>query len=418
MGEGIFIGEEAESAICGFFCIVAITTSAIHVRGHLKSFSRPDHQTHIVRILLMVPVYALGSWLSLTFHEYDLYFDSIRDCYEAFTIYSFLQLLLAYIGSESTVCEHYREKEHMERSWMTGSCCIWTPFVLDKSFLRGCKQGAIQFVIAKPIIAAIILGLDLGGMYMKDHWGPQYGFVWVQVLYNISYSWALYALALFYQSTSTLLKPYSPVKKFVMVKLIVFVSFWQGLIISLLVSFGTVNDPGIASRLQGFLICIEMAFAAALHLYAFPVSEYSGAGVLHTNNSAISNLGQTINMADVVNDTVNNFTEQYREYEMQGHKDASEKSPQHTERTVQRSYIISQEGIERLQQEAEGRRREDSNCALMGESSLHGGIDLEGGIDVPLDGAHMAQKRRDQEAPRGESLNATEDQERDDVELL
>lgn len=48
------------------------------------------------------------------------------------------------------------------------------------------------------------------------------------MVYNISVSLSLYALFLFYFSTRELLSPYSPMLKFLMVKSVIFLSFWQG----------------------------------------------------------------------------------------------------------------------------------------------------------------------------------------------
>lgn len=362
MGEhkGLMIGHVEESAIAGVFCLIAVCTSAWHIRTHLQRFSRPDHQKQIVRILLMVPVYALGSWLSLTFPAQDLYFDSIRDCYEAFTIYSFLQLLLAYMGGESVACEHYREKEQMMRSIFVCGCCC-APISLDKSFLRRCKQGCIQFVIAKPVLAILVLVLNGFDEYHKDDWSMNYGFVWVQVFYNISYTWALYTLANFYQSTEALLEPYKPVKKFMMVKLIIFVSFWQGLAISLMVSFDAVHGDGVASSLQSFLICIEMAFAAMLHVVAFPPSEYSAADVKNANKSAMDNLGRTVNVRDVMSDAYNNFTTTYREYELQGEKQ-KDATIHAKSRTIQRSFVLTNEALDQLEAEDEKSPRRSGHC--------------------------------------------------------
>lgn len=45
----------------------------------------PQEQRYIIRLLLIVPIYAFDSWLSLLLlggHEYYVYFDSVRDCYE------------------------------------------------------------------------------------------------------------------------------------------------------------------------------------------------------------------------------------------------------------------------------------------------------------------------------------------------
>lgn len=52
---------------------------------HLRYYSSPKEQRHIVRILFIVPIYAFDSWLSLLFFtndQYYVYFDTVRDCYE------------------------------------------------------------------------------------------------------------------------------------------------------------------------------------------------------------------------------------------------------------------------------------------------------------------------------------------------
>ena len=57
---------------------------------------------------------------------------------------------------------------------------------------------------------------------------PSSGFLYVTLIYNTSVSLALYALFLFYFATRDLLSPYDPVWKFLTVKSVIFLSFWQG----------------------------------------------------------------------------------------------------------------------------------------------------------------------------------------------
>ena len=54
------------------------------------------------------------------------------------------------------------------------------------------------------------------------------GYLYVTVVYNISYSLALYGLFLFYSATKELLRPYYPLLKFFTIKSVIFLSFWQG----------------------------------------------------------------------------------------------------------------------------------------------------------------------------------------------
>ena len=48
----------------------------------------------------MVPVYAFVSFLSYYFYRHAIYFEVIRDCYEAFAIASFFALLCHYIAPD------------------------------------------------------------------------------------------------------------------------------------------------------------------------------------------------------------------------------------------------------------------------------------------------------------------------------
>lgn len=54
------------------------------------------------------------------------------------------------------------------------------------------------------------------------------GYLYVTIIYNVSVSLSLYALFLFYFATRELLEPYGPMLKFLMVKSVIFLSFWQG----------------------------------------------------------------------------------------------------------------------------------------------------------------------------------------------
>jgi hypothetical protein len=56
---------------------------------HLEFYNRPRLQIRVVRILWMVPIYAVDAWMSLRFKDAAFYIDPIRECYEAFVIYNF-----------------------------------------------------------------------------------------------------------------------------------------------------------------------------------------------------------------------------------------------------------------------------------------------------------------------------------------
>jgi len=325
---GDFLASPPAYYTAGVCCLFAIILSLAHLRSHLRSFAHPKQQTQIIRCLFMVPIYSTGAWLSLTFPEKEMWFDTIRDCYEAVTIYSFLQLLLAYIGGESAVCVHFRDKGTMRAP--PPVCCM--RLVLDHRFLRLCKQWTIQFVFLKPIMAAATIVLDMNGLYVKDTYSLTGGFLYVQVVYNISYTLALYGLGLFYGACKQVLAPHRPIRKFLVVKAVIFLSFWQGFWLSVIANFSTTINS--ASNLQSYIICVEMALAAFLHFFAFPASEYHeipeafGDGDEYGYDWTSSSLGghsgscfestcKVLNIHDIFTDAYNNYNSRYTEYTLQ-----------------------------------------------------------------------------------------------------
>jgi len=61
-----------------------------------------------------------------------------------------------------------------------------------------------------------------------DTCSPTTGYFYCTIAYNLSVTLALYGLVLFYAATRGLLSKYHPVLKFLAIKSIVFLSFWQG----------------------------------------------------------------------------------------------------------------------------------------------------------------------------------------------
>lgn len=85
------------SAICSLF---ALALSFLLIYLHASHYLRPWEQKHIIRILFMVPVYAAVSFLSYKYYTHSVYFEVLRDCYEAFAIASFFSLICHYIAPD------------------------------------------------------------------------------------------------------------------------------------------------------------------------------------------------------------------------------------------------------------------------------------------------------------------------------
>merc|ERR1712226_1411398 len=84
----------------------------------------------------------------------------------------------------------------------------------------------------------IVILLQSYDLYRDGDWDPSKGYLYVTLIYNMSITLALYALFLFYFATRELLRPFDPVLKFFSIKSIIFMSFWQGVLLAMLEHLG------------------------------------------------------------------------------------------------------------------------------------------------------------------------------------
>lgn len=87
------------TTIAGFFTILSVALSLWLMYQHLINYTLPHLQRYIVRIIIMVPIYAITSFLSLYWIKYSVLFALVRDGYEAYVVYTFFSLLVAFINS-------------------------------------------------------------------------------------------------------------------------------------------------------------------------------------------------------------------------------------------------------------------------------------------------------------------------------
>ncbi|XP_015119911.1 transmembrane protein 184B isoform X1 [Diachasma alloeum] len=330
--EPIFLQTRAAQGISGAFVWLALFITCQQIYQHLRWYTNPTEQRWIVRILFIVPIYATYSWISLLFFNsegYYVYFFTVRDCYEAFVIYNFLSLCYEYLGGEGNIMSEIRGKP------IRSNCLYGTWCLVEKTytigFLRFCKQATLQFCFVKPVMAFVIIILQSFGHYRDGDWSPDGGYIYATIIYNISVSLALYGLFLFYFATRDLLTPFEPVLKFCTVKSVIFLSFWQGVLLAVfekanvispvIDSMGHATNTGtVSAGYQNFLICIEMLFAAIALRYAFPYQVYAAGCVTDSRGRSVtmqsisSSLKETMNPKDIMTDAIHNFHPQYQQY--------------------------------------------------------------------------------------------------------
>ncbi|KAF5897276.1 transmembrane protein, partial [Clarias magur] len=267
--------------IAGVFVFLTIPISLWGILQHLVHYTQPELQKPIIRILWMVPIYSLDSWIALKYPSIAIYVDTCRECYEAYVIYNFLMFLLNFLETQYPNLALILEAQE-QRSLLPPFCCC-PPWAMGEVLLFRCKLGVLQYTVVRPVTTVIALVCQLFEVYDEGNFSFRNAWTYLVIVNNASQLFAMYCLLLFYRTLKEELSPLKPVGKFLCVKMVVFASFWQAVFIAFLVKVGVISQKhtwewesveAVATGLQDFVICIEMFLAAIAHHYSFSYRPY------------------------------------------------------------------------------------------------------------------------------------------------
>ena len=149
--------------IASCFLGVTLPISLWEIVMHLRYWHMPLLQVPVVRVLWMVPIYAIDSWLALRFswtkyRSISSYICVARECYEAFVVYNFFLFLARYVAIAAV-----QDRRRMPRGDADGAPATpgrrasaqpspesWRPAALNASFDddAGVQANAPQEVLS------------------------------------------------------------------------------------------------------------------------------------------------------------------------------------------------------------------------------------------------------------------------------
>lgn len=301
--------------LAGLFTLLSCLIFLWHLTQHMRHYSKPDIQNRIMGILWMVPIYGVTSWLSMVSTASEPYLAAFRDCFESYVVYTFVGFLIAVLSDglsrPQLILKLAKEVEHERKALERFNnnrnnptvtvdenaklvapkehlippcpCCYRRdPISTARRWLNQCQLLAMQFVFVKPLLTIIPLILNVSQVYNVDeipafvdnniNWqAPK---LYVLLLQNISVGLAFYGLLSFYHGVERDLEWCEPWPKFLCIKGVVFLTFWQSVTIQIMGNFGLVGEKS-ASQISNLLICIEMLIASIAHFYIFPYQEWA-----------------------------------------------------------------------------------------------------------------------------------------------
>ena len=251
------------------------------------------------------------SYLSIVFVDRSLYFQSCREMYEAYVLHCFMRYLsihpllavksaLAgyYLSSIPYVCPYHcrlivyflGEDEQALSQQLTAFpssmgvhkfplCCL-SPWQMGAEFLINCKYGVFQYVVVRCCNSLLVMTLFSLGCYEEGVYSVYAPYVYIQACNCVSQGLALYSLLLFFLCAHKQLHDMKPFFKFLCIKLMIFLSFWQALSLGVMVRAGMITaDYGhsahqLAVLYRATIISCEMLIASIAFMYSFPVTDF------------------------------------------------------------------------------------------------------------------------------------------------
>ncbi|KAJ5773910.1 hypothetical protein N7457_008806 [Penicillium paradoxum] len=294
--------------VTGVSALVSSLLSFVSIWFQTKNYRKPLLQRYVVRILLMVPIYAVSSWTSIVSLKAAQFLAPVRDIYEAFTIYTFFQLLINFLGGERAVIIMAHGRPPISHAWPLNHFLPKID-VSDPHTFLAVKRGILQYAWLKPILALVSIVMKATDTYQEGYIGISSGYLWTGIIYNVSVTISLYSLAMFWVCLHDDLMPFRPVPKFLCIKLIIFASYWQGFFLSILQWLGALGSVAgytpnnLAAAIQDSLICFEMPIFAMAHWYAFSWHDYADPTISAARLPVKYALRDAFGVRDLVEDT-------------------------------------------------------------------------------------------------------------------
>jgi hypothetical protein len=174
-----------------------------------------------------VPIYSVEAFVALGTPSFAFILSLFRSCYESFTLFTFVQLMLAYLTLDAP------SSGVQGARWVADSIkadapikhifpfCFVEPWPMGPLFLQRTLIGVFQYSVAMPVVTiltAFSKTVDMYGEGDITDWNTAYPYL--AFIQNCSQCFSLYCLVLFYMSLVSRLEAIRPLSKFVAIKMV------------------------------------------------------------------------------------------------------------------------------------------------------------------------------------------------------
>ena len=272
--------ETSAFVVGGIALFLALPLSLYDMHQHFSHMVSPL-QIRYVRVLFMVPLYAVESWAALFWKEQRVGLELARELYEAFVIFNTYMLMVDFLGGADRVQALLRRHGMYSRGifCLNMFCRSW--HVGNGEFFRRSTLCVLQYVVVRVTSAILTFVLALNDAYCEGQWRwSKCAYPYFTLALSASQCAAIYGLFVFCHELSAELQPIHPWKKLICVKVIVFATFYLGTALYVAQVLGFIKGSGsysagdVTAGIVNLTVCCMCAVVAILHHFAFGLAEF------------------------------------------------------------------------------------------------------------------------------------------------
>ena len=145
---------------------------------HRKHYTNPREQSLIILIILMVPIFAVNSFVgvwciydskftgvAIETEYVDTVLDALKECWEAVSIWAFLRLMYAYSGVDLLAERVPDELKGKKLHQMPPFNFIMSDPTFDTATAKRMVRWTQQFIVARPILSIVTLVAQMHDVY-------------------------------------------------------------------------------------------------------------------------------------------------------------------------------------------------------------------------------------------------------------